>query len=140
MVIPESEGRMALASVEAAWNAAGRPWDARALAAIYTDDALFFGGRPDHAVGHAAIAAYFGSYEAVIDWAQLALVDQHVLSLGPGIHLAQGWAEFSFLLAGQRATKSRLRATLLMVRQEDTWRIRQHHFSPPPEVPPLGDS
>ena len=37
-------GRAALASIEAAWNAAGRAWDADALAAVYTGDAMLFGG------------------------------------------------------------------------------------------------
>lgn len=135
-----AEAQSALDAVQAAWTAAATPWNPQALAAVYADDALFFGGRPGHAVGVQAIHDYFASYDGVIEAGRLALVDQHVRELAPGCLLAQGHGDFAFVLAGDRHTRSVLRSTLVLVRQEGGWKIRQHHFSVAPETPPLGDA
>jgi uncharacterized protein (TIGR02246 family) len=127
-----------LDDVQARWNRAGLRWDPAALAAIYTDDALFHGGRPDHCAGRAAIRRYFDSYRGVIESARLELVDQHVVALAPDTVLAQGWGDFAFVLAGQRETVSRLRTTMVLVKR-DGWLILAQHFSPPPATPPLGE-
>jgi len=134
------EGHAALASVEAAWNEAGGSWDPQALAPVYTADALLFGGRPGHAVGGAAIREYFGSYVGVIHSGTMTLVDQHIVELAPCVFLAQGFVDFSFVLSGDRSTKSFLRTTLVVVQQDGRWKIRQHHFSPTPAAPPLGQA
>lgn len=134
-----SSGHEAVAAVEAAWNAGGQPWNPPALADIYTSDALFHGGRPSHYVGQVAIRDYFESYRGVIEVATLVMRDQHIRQLAPGIVLAQGFGDFSFVLAGQQATTSLLRTTMVLVWQ-DRWRIQAHHFSPPPPVPPLGNT
>lgn len=132
-----SQALEAVRAIEAAWNAAGRTWDAQALAAIYAADAVFHGGRPDHHVGHAAIRAYFDSYVGVIESATLALRDQHIQTLAAGVVLAQGFGDFGFVLQGGQATRSLVRTTLVLV-QQDVWRVQAHHFSPPPPAPPLG--
>lgn len=128
----------ALAAVQQAWNAAARNWDAQALALVYTEDALFFGGRPGHSIGRAGIRDYFASYTGEILSGRMSLADQHVLELGPDSFLAQGYADFDFVLRGNVNTRSRLRTTLLFAQQEDVWKLRQHHFSQPPSAPPLG--
>jgi uncharacterized protein (TIGR02246 family) len=127
-----------LTTIESAWNAAAAPWNPPRLAAIYTPDALFFGGRPDQSVGSAAIQQYFESYNGVIIEGSMQLVEQQVLEVGPGCQLAQGYVQFKFLLADGRRTVSRLRTTLLLVASSNTWKIRQHHFSTSPDAPPLG--
>ncbi|MFB9123489.1 SgcJ/EcaC family oxidoreductase [Paraburkholderia dipogonis] len=127
----------ALAIVQAAWNAGARHWNADALAAVYTADALFFGGRPGQSVGTGAIREYFASYEGVIDSATLELVEQQIVRLGTQCFLAQGYGEFSFTLSGGRMSRSRLRTTLVIALQDGEWRIRQHHFSAEPESPPI---
>ena len=129
----------AVAAVAQAWTAAASPWNADALTDLFTADALFFGGKPEHSVGAPAIRDYFASYQGVILSAALRLVEQQVLQLQPGCLLAQGYGDFSFLLAGDRATRSRVRTSLLLVLQDGRWKIRQHHFSPAPSAPPLGD-
>lgn len=129
--------RAALAQVLAAWNAAAHHWDADLLTAVYTDDALFFGGRPGHSVGAGAIREYFASYEDVIESATLDLVEQHFIRLADDCFLAQGYGEFAFVLSGDRPSRSRLRTTLIVVLQEGEWKIRQHHFSTTPETPPI---
>ena len=134
----QNEGRKALASAEAAWNAAARPWNAAALAAVYTADAMLFGGRPGHSIGAAAIRNYFASYDGVILSGSMELLDQQIAPLATGVVLAQGFVDFSFDLAGNQSTKSHLRTTLILVQHEGQWRIRQHHFSATPTSPPLG--
>jgi uncharacterized protein (TIGR02246 family) len=131
------DANTALAAVQAAWNAGAWPWNPDALTAVYTADALFFGGRPHHSVGSDAIREYLASYAGVIESATLELVEQHFVRVGPDCFLAQGYGEFSFVLSGNRTSRSRLRTTLVIVLQPNGWRIRQHHFSAPPDTPPI---
>lgn len=130
----------ALVGVQAAWNAAASPWNPQSLAQVYSGDALFFGGRPGHAVGSEEILGYFKSYHQVIKSAALELVDQHVAPLGPSHFLAQGYGRFSFVLADDVATTTVLRTTLVLVLAQTTWKICGHHFSVSPDAPPLGRS
>ncbi|MHA3903205.1 hypothetical protein ACTPOE_06455 [Castellaniella sp. WN] len=58
--------REALDRAVADWNRAGAAWDAAALAAVYCEYGLLFGGRPSHFVGREAIQGYFASYDGVI--------------------------------------------------------------------------
>lgn len=127
-----------LTTMASRWSVAARDWDAAALAALYTDDALLFGGRPEHSTGGAGIRAYFASYEGVILSASLTLEEQHIQPIDARAFLARGYGEFTFTLAGNRQTISRMRTTWLLV-DDGGWRIRTHHFSPLPAAPPLGD-
>lgn len=126
-----------LREVEAAWNAAARDWNVQAFGALYAPDALFFGGRKGQSVGEAGILAYFASYRGVIESATLALTGQRFMRLARDCFLAQGYGEFTFSLAGNRTSKSRLRTTLVIASIGGAWRIRQHHFSTEPESPPI---
>lgn len=94
-----------------------------------SDDALLFGGRPGHSIGHKAIRAYFASYDGVIDSGTMQLVDPKIVRLASDCVLVQGYADFDFQLACGEQSRSTLRATLVAVRQNEQWRIRQHHFS-----------
>lgn len=128
-----------LEDVLARWNAAGQRWNPAAFADCFTDDGLFFGGRPTHYIGRDAIRAYFDSYIGVILVCQLALRDQAFVPAGPGFLLAQGWGEFSFTLADGQRTGSTVRTTWLMQQVDGgVWKIRQQHIAPAPQVPPLG--
>jgi uncharacterized protein (TIGR02246 family) len=132
-----SEGETALRAVEHDWNAAAKDWNSAGLAALYTDDALFYGGRPGHAVGHAKVCEYFDSYVGTLAAARLSLVDQELRKLGEGVYLAQGYAEFDFDLTVGGSTRAVLRSTLVLISQPSGWRIAQHHFSSPPSEPPI---
>lgn len=129
-----------LADLNAAWSAAASPWDPAALAKLYSEDALFYGGRVGHAVGHAAIEAYFASYDGIIVAARLDLVEQHLRQLAPDCWMAQGYGRFTFELSSGKITQSQLRTTWVVAEIDGAWRIRQHHFSPTPAAPPLGDA
>lgn len=140
MIAGIADCQAALAEIESCWNAAARPWNPSALADLYVEDAVFFGGRAGHSVGHQAIRQYFESYAGVIESAHLELVEQRLLRLDEFSFLAQGYGEFSFVLAGNVETRSRLRTTLVVVRTVQGLQIRAHHFSITPEAPPLGQS
>lgn len=127
----------ALRSVEQGWNAAAEGWDPSALAALYTEDAVFYGGRVGHSVGRGQIQAYFESYVGMFTTVQLALVDQELRVLADGVILAQGVAAFTFGLSSGATSQAELRSTLVLVRRAEGWRILQHHFSPTPAVPPV---
>ncbi|MGC3987308.1 MAG: SgcJ/EcaC family oxidoreductase [Pseudorhodoferax sp.] len=138
MVTDVAAAQAALDQVVADWNQAGSSWNARALGAVYTADGLLFGGRPGHSVGRASIEGYFASYDGVILAGTMHLSATELRMLAEGCVLAQGSVEFAFTLAGGEQTRSNLRATLVLRREPDRWRIADHHFSPTPAVPPLG--
>jgi uncharacterized protein (TIGR02246 family) len=127
----------ALATVNAGWSAAAQHWDADAFAALYTEDALFFGGRPAHSIGREAIREYFASYVGVIESASLELEEQHVMMLAPDCFVAQGYGVLSSRFPGGVDSRSRLRTTWIIASCDGEWRIRQHHFSGLPEKPPI---
>ena len=127
----------ALRVVERDWNAAAQDWNTADLAALYTEDAVFYGGRPGHSIGRDQVKDYFDSYAGMFTTVRLALVDQALRRLADGVCLAQGYAAFDFVLAGGGATQAALRSTLVLVRRPEGWRIAQHHFSATPEAPPI---
>lgn len=130
----------ALKSVQDAWNAAAKIWNPEKLGHLYLEDALFYGGRAGHSVGSDAIKSYFGSYTGLIKSAHLELVEQEIRRLDDSSFVAQGYGDFAFVLEGGISTKSVLRTTLIIVKQDNVLRIRLHHFSVTPAVPPLGQS
>lgn len=127
----------ALRTIEREWNAAALHWDADKFASIYTDDALFFGGRPGISVGRPAIREYFSSYVGILKSTSMALVDQHLRQLGPETILAQGYVNFKFLLESGKNTSTVMRTTLTIVRRDGKWKLIQHHFSTTPETIPV---
>ena len=132
-----ADAEVALRAVERDWNAAAQPWNPARLAALYTQDAVFYGGRPGHSVGQAAVRGYFDTYIGMIAAARLALVEQQLRPLGDGVHLAQGDAAFDIDLVAGGTSRTVLRSTLVLVRRAEGWRIAQHHFSATPAEPPI---
>jgi uncharacterized protein (TIGR02246 family) len=136
--LPElPEGEQALREVERDWNAAAQRWEAEGIAALYTEDALFYGGRPGHAVGRAKVRGYFESYAGTLAGARLALVDQELRKLADRVYLAQGYARFDFDLTAGGGSSTLLRSTLVLRHRPEGWRIAQHHFSATPSEPPI---
>ena len=127
----------ALRTIEREWNAAALHWDADKFASIYTDDAIFFGGRPGISVGRSGIREYFASYVGILKSTSMALVDQHLRELGPETFLAQGYVNFKFLLESGKNTSTVMRTTLTIVKRDGKWQLIQHHFSTTPETIPV---
>ena len=132
-----SDGEAALREVERNWNAAARTWDPDGLAALYVEDAVFYGGHPGHSVGRDQVRAYFDSYAGMFATVRLALIDQELRMLADGIYLAQGYAAFDFELAAGGTSQAVLRSTLVLTRRPEGWRIAQHHFSATPIASPI---
>lgn len=132
-----SDHEAALRAVERDWNSAARTWDPAALAALYTDDAVFYGGRQGHSVGRDQVRAYFESYAGMFSHVSLALIDQELRALAPDLCLAQGYARFDITLTAGGTTRAVLRSTLVLARRPEGWRIVQHHFSATPDAPPI---
>ena len=128
-----------LGEMQGSWNAAAKVWNPKALASLYADNALFYGGRLGHSVGSAAIQDYFASYDGIIQSAVLDLIEQELVQISPESFVSQGLGAFSFVLSGGRKTQSVLRTTLVLSQINGRWKIQLHHFSVTPEVPPLGD-
>ncbi|PUE50255.1 hypothetical protein B9Z47_00320 [Limnohabitans sp. 2KL-1] len=132
--------QQALERVQHAWSQAAASWDVDALAALYTEDALFMGGRPGHQIGRTAIRDYFASYTGTILSASLTLSDFSAQQIDPGCVMGQGFVNFKFHLKGDEHTTSRLRGAWVLQAHAEGWRIRLHHFSTEPVQPPLGSS
>ena len=135
MNIAEAEEILSLAVGR--WSDAASPLSPDAIAALYTPDALFFGGRPDHYIGRASVREYFESYRDMLASIKLTIRDAHFAEASDRFLLAQGTADFTFGLVDGRITLASLRATLALRRSDAGWMICLHHFSPPPEVPPV---
>lgn len=127
----------ALRTVEREWNAASSGWNPDQFAALYTEDALFFGGRPGLSVGRDAVRGYFASYVGILKSTRMQLVHQHLRVLGPDTVLAQGYVRFQFDLVDGHHSSNEMRTTLVMVRREGRWQILQHHFSVTPDAIPI---
>src|SRR5262249_20050542 len=69
-----------------------------ASVALYTEDALFYGGRPRPAVGHAEVREYFYSYIGTLESAPLAFVDQEQRKIGGGGYFSPGYPPVHFVL------------------------------------------
>lgn len=132
-----SQAEKALSQAVGRWNEAANPLSPESIAAVYTQDALFFGGRPDHYVGRASVREYFETYRDILASIKLAIRDVHFAEADHRFLLAQGVADFTFGLLDGRTTFASLRATLALRRPDADWMICLHHFSPPPEVSPV---
>jgi ketosteroid isomerase-like protein len=127
----------ALALIERRWNEAGQKWSLDAFASIYTEDALFFGGRPGLFAGIDQIKEYYRSYVGVVISAAIKYRDQNFIELAPGMLLAQGFADFDFTVASGDSGHTRLRSTNILVMRNGDWKVLQHHFSEPINEPPI---
>ena len=136
-LMPPIEPLAVLREIEARWNAAAAPLNPAAIADIYSRRALFFGGLPDHYVGRTGVERYFQHYVGMLTSIKLTIRDECICDGPEGMALVQGFADFSFGLPDGRTTYATLRATLGMIREDGDWKVSLHHFSPPPERPPV---
>jgi uncharacterized protein (TIGR02246 family) len=111
-----------ITGVLAQWKACfddGRPQD---MAALFAEDALFQGFGPHPTAGRAAVQSYYSGVPA--GRAADFKVSQ---SFALGEDVAGGFAEVVF--RGPDDYEVPVHMSLLLVRQESAWRIRQYHVS-----------
>ena len=115
-------------------DAVGRRWqqafarhDAAAQAALYTEDALFYGGTMPLREGRQDVRAYF---EAVTPAATAAeFSDWRGVTVAPGVIVAAGTARFRFEEGGTAEYRP-YRITWVLVERDGEWLIANHHVSP----------
>lgn len=118
-----------LNEIQQRWNAAAATWDSKALARIYTSDAVFFGLLPRLYVGRPQVEEYFRSYEGALQGVTLSLVDQQIRSLGEGLFIAQGFGNIVNRHLDGTTVHNRVRTSFVAARTEGAWLIALHHFS-----------
>jgi uncharacterized protein (TIGR02246 family) len=132
-----TEAQSVLRMIQDRWNLAGLIWDVEALTAMYTPDAVMYGGRPGMSIGHAGMRQYFSSYVDMLASTKMELKDQVMIRLAPNVYLAQGYGVFQFTLRTGKKSDTTMRTTLVLVEREKEWKILQHHFSSTPDKPPI---
>jgi ketosteroid isomerase-like protein len=132
-----TQAELVLSDVQERWNRAAKNWDVASLTAMYTEDALMYGGRPGMSIGHAGMNEYFASYADMLSSTRLNLTEQFLIELAPDVYLAQGYGVFEFKLINGKVSGTTMRTTLILVKRKSEWRILQHHFSSTPDVPPI---
>ena len=116
-----------VAQMQGRWTEAFARADAEALAALYTDDALFFGSMPDLYLGASGVRRYFETLPK--GYENAAFADTQAVEIGADLIVSAGFVTFT----GER---NRERFSLLyrmswtLVRSGDHWRIASHHASP----------
>ncbi|MET3616176.1 uncharacterized protein (TIGR02246 family) [Rhizobium aquaticum] len=119
----------ALNRIEQRWNEASDKWDIKALARIYSSDALFFGLLPRLYIGRSEIEEYFGSYQITLKRVRLTLVDQKTRPLSETAFAAQGFGDIINYYHDGSVVKNRVRTSFVIENGAGDWQISLHHFS-----------
>ncbi len=131
-------GDEALRCIEEKWRKGGVPYSPELLTALYTEDALFYGGLAALYSGRDEIRGYFEHYVGLVASSVITLRDQQLVALSNEIIAAQGIVDFAFGLPDGRSTALTQRSTLIMQRVgRKDWRIRLQHFSVQPSATPV---
>lgn len=91
--------------------------------ALYTQDATLFGSVDELQVGRDAIRVYFGKRPAGMRVRRYPM--PHVRELKPDLAVTAGHVDFA-----DGDEPSPYRMTWVLVKQDGSWRITQHHGSP----------
>lgn len=118
-----------LHQIQQRWNDAAATWDIKALAQIYTPDAVFFGLLPRLYVGRSEVEEYFGSYRDVLEGVSLNLVHQNIRFLDKKVMLAQGFGDIVNRHLDGSVVHNTVRSSLVLVEHVSEWHIALHHFS-----------
>jgi uncharacterized protein (TIGR02246 family) len=116
-----------VAQMQGRWAAAFARADADGLAALYTDDALFFGSKPELYLRASGVRRYFETlakgYEAA------AFADTQAVEIGADLIVCAGFVTFTGERDGERFSVL-YRMSWTLVRAGGDWRIASHHASP----------
>ena len=121
--MPALQERQVAADLRARWSAAFARRDVGALAGLYTDDALFFGSRPELFRGREGVATYFRGLAADVILEAFEAPD--IVAITPEVFVTAGYWRFTF--AGETRF---YRLTWVVVARAGRWLIAQHHAAP----------
>jgi uncharacterized protein (TIGR02246 family) len=115
-----------VAAIIAQWSNAFTRLDADTLAALYSDNALFYGSVPTLFRKRAGVAAYFNG---LTRWPSpsVAFSDLVTAAVGDDVISMAGRATF---LVTPEATPLVVKITWVIVREHGAWLIASHHVSP----------
>jgi uncharacterized protein (TIGR02246 family) len=107
------------------WSAGFSKLDADALAALYSNNALFFGSNPALYRGREGVAAYF---TALPRWSSptVRFTDIVAAPVGPDLISMAGTASF---VVDEGATTLSVKITWVIAREDGDWKIVSHHVS-----------
>jgi uncharacterized protein (TIGR02246 family) len=115
----------AVSTIIEKWSAAFRKLDANALAALYSQRALFYGSNPTLYRGNEGVAAYFN---ALPRWRAptVQFTDVTTAQVSPDLINFAGTANFDL---GEEASPLSVKITWVIVREDGDWKIVSHHVS-----------
>jgi uncharacterized protein (TIGR02246 family) len=116
------------AAVQVKWSEAFARMDVDGIAALYTDDALFYGASQPLYRGVSGVRQYFTLLPAAEKY-KVEFADMQVVAYGTDVITSAGAAYFTFESKGQ-TKQLPLRITLTFVRKGADWKIASHHVSP----------
>jgi uncharacterized protein (TIGR02246 family) len=107
------------------WAAAFTLLDARALAALYSKNAFFFGSNPTFYHGHDGVKAYF---EGLPRWQSPSVEFSEIRTAqaAPDLINVAGTATFTI---EQDAEPLAVKITWVVVSEDGDWKILSHHVS-----------
>lgn len=111
--------------ITAAWADAFRRNDPQALSSLYTQDAFFYGSKPELLRGSKGALHYFSTLPARQS-ADVEFTDIETVALGQDVISSAMIGRFSIDGEARRP----VRFTFLVVRENGAWRISSHHASP----------
>jgi uncharacterized protein (TIGR02246 family) len=116
-----------VAQMQRRWAEAFARADPDALAALYAEDALFFGSMPDLYLQRSGVRRYFETlpkgYEAA------AFGETQTVEINPDLIVSAGFVTFAGEREGERFNLL-YRMSWTLTRSEQDWRIVSHHASP----------
>lgn len=124
MTPPDDPEHVAGAMI-AAWSAAFTRLDAPALAALYSEHALFYGSKATLFRGRDGVAAYFNGLPR---WRTPGVAFSEIATTAAGDSVVNMAGRATFHL--DDGASLAVKITWVMVREPDGWRIVSHHVSP----------
>lgn len=107
------------------WTAGFTKLDAAALAALYSKNAFFFGSNPNLYRGNDGVQAYFAGLPR---WSSpsVQFTDVKTTQAAPDLINVAGTASF---IVEEGAQPLVVKITWVIVREDDDWKIVNHHVS-----------
>jgi len=114
-----------VSAIIAKWSAGFSKLDAKALAALYSNNAFFFGSNPTLYRGQQGVAAYFN---ALPRWNSPAVqfTDVRSAPVNPDLINFAGTASFDL---GEGAAPLSVKISWVIAREDGEWKIVSHHAS-----------